>query len=157
MSTLAEIPNKAVPVIDTITVNKIAQGDRTSRFELQGADGNAPVALADDIFCSYYMAEPIKAAMREAGKLGQQLSTEADRLLAMIEEWKEKHRNTIDMDETCLSKTISRSSSGKCRFSFFVVPQEGQYDFLDQEIVSLDQQILEDPSFKIVRLDSVLL
>ena len=137
---------------------EILDGDRTNRFKLVGSDGQSSVvALADDVYGRFFFAESFGKAMEEANKQHQLLNSEARRLFQIIDNWKAEHKDRIDLNETKVLKEILVSSSGKFRFQFFVVPKDGQVDFFDfdKALVLLDQAILDDPEFTIVRLVSM--
>lgn len=153
------IPREAQPKSETRqrVRHQIVQGDRTSRFELIDAEGNAPVALADDICNNYFFAESIANAVNTAQQHDQSLRAEANRLFDILKKWKDDHRNQIVDDETNLPTVMTRTPSGTVRFQFFVVPNEGQEASVGESLVSLDQQILQDATFQILRLDSVLM
>jgi hypothetical protein len=135
---------------------EIAQGDRTSRFLLRGANGS-PVVLANDLYVNHFLAEPIRKAMAEVNKQHQRFEMEAQSLCQIVEDWKSEHKDTINLIDTKIAKTVLVSTIGKARFQFIVVPLEGQEDFLESELVKLDSRILKDSTFQMVRLDSVLM
>ena len=134
----------------------IVQGDRINRHKLVGREGSS-LALADDICNNYFFAQALRGAMEKTRELQKQLDGEVQRLGQIVDDWKEKYKDKIEWDETNIAEEIWQSSLGHVRFQFIVVPQEGQADFLENELVSLDTAILTDPAFQIVRLVSLLL
>jgi len=132
----------------------IVQGDEIHRFHLVGAQDNSLV-LADDLYNNHFIAEPLKRAMAESIERQQQFNKEAQILSQIIEEWKVEHQDKIDLGDTKIATSVFMSPSGKVRFQFIVVPQEGHEDFLETELVKLDSRILNDPAFQIIRLDSL--
>jgi hypothetical protein len=127
---------------------EIVKGDRNSRFQLRG-DDSQKLVLADDLYNNYIYAEPIKKTVAA-------VNDELQRLRQLVEKWKHEHRGIIDVRATGTPNTVLASSSGKLRLQFFVVPQKNQRDSLEEKLVLLDESVLNDPSFQIVRLDSIL-
>jgi len=141
----------------TPVCGEIIRGDRTSRYKFVGNDGNSSLALADDVYSRYHLAESLNRLMEDNFKRRQRLNEEAGRLFQIVEKWREENKDKIDWHKTKISEEILVSSSGRIRFQFIVIPQGGQADFLEDKLVLLDQSIFTNPSFKIVRLVSLLM
>ena len=135
---------------------KIVQGDTVHRFQLIGEKGNSLV-LARELYDNHFLAEPFRKAVEEVREQRLQFENEATRLGQIIDQWTDEHKDTINVTETKLADVVCFSTSGKVRFQFIVVPQEGQEGFLESELVKLDSRILDNPEFQIVRLDSLLI
>jgi len=136
---------------------KIVQGDGTSRFSLIGEEGSA-LALADEIYCRYHLAEPICKIIEADSERRQALVTETERLFAIIKAWMDEHKGRVDTNKTKLPKPVLVSSSGKVRFQFIVILLKGELeDFCvwENDLAALDEKVLHDPFFQIVRLDSL--
>ena len=159
MTQVQEIPNevKAVGASSVkLTLGRIVQGDENQRFHLVGEKGNTLV-LASDLYENHFLADPLCRAMKEAEERQQQFNDEAQLLFQVVDKWKFEHKDRIDENATKIADAVLVSASGKARFQFIVVPLEGQEDFLENELVNLDSRILNDSTYRIVRLDSLLM
>ena len=153
---LDEVKTSKIKTPANVVRDPILQGDGCNRHFLMGDLGNF-LAVSDDIYHRYCFAEPFTRALEEIQIRQQTLQEEVQRLLLIVEKWMECQEGKIDADRTKLLPQPLCSSAGKVRFQFIVIPLEGQAEFLEKELVLLDDTFLKDSTFQIVRLDSVLM
>jgi hypothetical protein len=157
MTLALETLEKTVAKADSTYVNgHIVQGDGSRRFQLMGENGSSLV-LAKHLYDDHFFAEPFRKAMEEGREKQQQFEKESALLVQIVEQWIESHKDKIDTSDTKIADAVFVSPTGIFRFQFIVVPQEGQEDFLENELIELETHILNNHAFQIVRLDSVLL
>jgi hypothetical protein len=139
--------------------NSIAQGDRSNRFWLSSKDGTSTLSLADDIYQKCFLMGQVETAIERTRTQRSQFERECQELVELLEAWKEQHSDRIIGERTKISQKPSMSVSGHIRFRFFVVqslPGAQLDNELDAILDQLDDSVLKNNGFTMIRLDSFL-
>jgi hypothetical protein len=144
---------------DFANIAEINQGDRSSRFRLTDLSGKSTLDLADDIYKKCFLANELELFLNKAAQHQRQFNEEVNILKEQIEKWLADHADQIVKNKTKLICDLEPSSTGKIHFRFIVIkkePIDWISDPLEMELVRLEESLLRDSHFQIIRLDSIL-
>ncbi|MDR2115985.1 MAG: hypothetical protein LBP87_06360 [Planctomycetaceae bacterium] len=145
--------------IEIQTPTSITQGDRSSRVWLKSRDGTATLNLADDIFNKCLLAGEIEYLANKASQQKQLFHKEYELLNTLIDKWLSDHADQIIKEKTGIVSNFELSTSGKIHLRFIVTkkdPIDWISDPLEMELVNLEERLLREFKFEIIRLNSIL-